>query len=137
MSSAQGRFTSPDPMNLGARIRYPQTWNMYAYTLNNPLRHVDPSGRWSTEIHNRIIDRAFPGLSAAGRDVLKRVSAHQDRLIPGQSNDLSYQHSMRAPGETAAQAQGRLQQFAKDRLEIAQYLNYTIQPLLPRLLWYK
>lgn len=38
MSAAQGRFTSPDPMNLGGRIRYPQTWNMYAYTLNNPLR---------------------------------------------------------------------------------------------------
>jgi len=44
MSSAQGRFTNPDPMNLGARIRYPQTWNMYSYTLNNPLRYVDASG---------------------------------------------------------------------------------------------
>jgi RHS repeat-associated core domain len=123
MSSAQGRFTSPDPMNLGARIRYPQTWNMYSYTLNNPLRYVDPSGRWSREIHNRIIDRAFPGLSVAGRDVLKRVSAHQDRLVPGQSDSLSYQHSMRAAWETPAQAQERLQQFSKERLEAAQILN--------------
>jgi RHS repeat-associated protein len=123
LSNTQGRFTSPDPMNLGSRIRYPQTWNMYSYTLNNPVRYVDPSGRWSTEIHNRIIDTSFPGLSSAGRDVLKGVSAHQDRLIPGQSRDLSFQHSMRAPWETPAQAQERLQQFAKERLEAAQILN--------------
>ena len=123
MSSAQGRFTSPDPVNLGARIRYPQTWNMYAYALNNPQRYVDPTGLWSTGIHNRIINAAFPGLSVSGRDSLKRVSAFQDHLFPGQSRHLSYQHSMRAPWETPQQAQAKLQQFAKERMEAAQILN--------------
>jgi hypothetical protein len=96
---------------------------MYTYTINNPLRYVDPTGRWSTEIHNRIIDRAFPGLSPGERDVLKRVSAHQDRLFPGQSRHLAYQHAMRAPWETPAQAQARMQQFVKERREAAQMLN--------------
>jgi RHS repeat-associated protein len=45
MSSAQGRFTSPDPAgNFVANAADPQSWNMYAYARNNPLAFVDPSG---------------------------------------------------------------------------------------------
>src|SRR5579875_3515240 len=43
-ASAVGRFTSPDPMNLGANLLDPQTWNAYAYVRNNPLALVDPMG---------------------------------------------------------------------------------------------
>jgi len=43
-ASAVGRFTSPDPMNLGADLLDPQSWNAYAYVRNNPLALVDPSG---------------------------------------------------------------------------------------------
>ena len=44
MSSAQGRFTTPDPLMASARASNPQTWNRYSYALNNPLRFVDPDG---------------------------------------------------------------------------------------------
>jgi RHS repeat-associated protein len=44
MSSAQGRFTSPDPMMASAHVANPQSWNRYTYTLNNPLRYFDPDG---------------------------------------------------------------------------------------------
>lgn len=44
MSAAQGRFTSPDPLLSSAHIASPQSWNRYAYTLNNPLRFTDPFG---------------------------------------------------------------------------------------------
>jgi RHS repeat-associated protein len=45
VSSSQGRFLSPDPGGLAAADRSnPQTWNRYAYALNNPLTYVDPTG---------------------------------------------------------------------------------------------
>jgi RHS repeat-associated protein len=60
-SSAQGRFTSPDPRNvmlerqdaedaeegnalLKGYLQNPQHWNRYPYALNNPLKYVDPTG---------------------------------------------------------------------------------------------
>ena len=42
--AALGRFTSPDPMNVGADLANPQSWNLYSYGLNNPLRYTDPDG---------------------------------------------------------------------------------------------
>lgn len=43
-SSTQGRFTSVDPLMASGRANSPQTWNRYAYVLNNPLKLVDPTG---------------------------------------------------------------------------------------------
>jgi RHS repeat-associated protein len=42
--STQGRFTSPDEFLNSGRLESPQTWNRYAYVLNNPLAFTDPSG---------------------------------------------------------------------------------------------
>ena len=42
--SSQGRFTSVDPFMGSGRTFRPESWNRYAYVLNNPLRLVDPSG---------------------------------------------------------------------------------------------
>jgi RHS repeat-associated protein len=61
MSSAQGRFTSPDPLSwLGWQngndegkkkfqvwISNPQNLDMYAYVRNNPLTHTDPTGMYA------------------------------------------------------------------------------------------
>src|SRR6266508_3104186 len=44
-SSAQGRFTSPDEPLIDQYETDPQSWNLYAYTRNNPLRFVDHYGR--------------------------------------------------------------------------------------------
>jgi len=41
----QGRWLSPDPAGLAAaNPANPQSWNRYAYVLNNPLSLVDPLG---------------------------------------------------------------------------------------------
>jgi len=37
-----GRFLSPD--RVGGTPANPQSWNRYAYTLNNPVKYVDPNG---------------------------------------------------------------------------------------------
>lgn len=44
MSSAQGRFTTPDPGGAGASLFNPQSWNGYSYVNNRPLTHIDPDG---------------------------------------------------------------------------------------------
>ena len=43
-SGALGRLLSPDPHNAGADLMNPQSWNAYAYVVNNPLNATDPSG---------------------------------------------------------------------------------------------
>lgn len=45
--SSLGRFTSPDPMLNSAKPWDPQSWNRYAYALNNPLAIVDPTGLYN------------------------------------------------------------------------------------------
>lgn len=41
-----GRFTSPDRPFADQQISDPQSWNMYSYSGNNPLRYNDPTGLW-------------------------------------------------------------------------------------------
>lgn len=43
LGSTLGRFTSPDSTSYSS-LRFPQSWNLYAYTLNNPLSFIDPDG---------------------------------------------------------------------------------------------
>ena len=43
-ASAQGRFTSVDPLMASARTPDPQSFNRFVFVLNNPLRYVDPDG---------------------------------------------------------------------------------------------
>jgi RHS repeat-associated protein len=43
-ASAQGRFTSADPLLSSGETGNPQTWNRYGYVLNNPTRLVDRYG---------------------------------------------------------------------------------------------
>jgi RHS repeat-associated protein len=46
-ASAQGRFTSADPVFMNGERRFsPQDINLYAYCGNNPLTHIDPDGRY-------------------------------------------------------------------------------------------
>jgi RHS repeat-associated protein len=43
-SSGTGRFTRPDDWFAGADLGNPQSFNLYGYARNNPLRYVDPTG---------------------------------------------------------------------------------------------
>lgn len=47
ISGAQGRFTSPDKPFADQHPEGPQSWNLYGYVRNNPLRFIDPTGRCS------------------------------------------------------------------------------------------
>jgi RHS repeat-associated protein len=42
--SAQGRFTSVDPLLESGDPEDPQSWHRYCYAYNNPLKYIDPTG---------------------------------------------------------------------------------------------
>jgi RHS repeat-associated protein len=54
-SSVQGRFTKPD--TFGGRLTNPQTLNLYAYVLNNPLKWADPTGHAAQDPKNNGKDK--------------------------------------------------------------------------------
>ena len=51
MSSAQGRFTSPDKPFADQHPEDPQSWNLYGYVRNNPLAHIDSDGQACTALN--------------------------------------------------------------------------------------
>lgn len=57
-ASLHGRFTSVDPLLASGTIYDPQTWNRYSFTLNNPLKYIDPTGMyvWSDSLGGSALD---------------------------------------------------------------------------------
>jgi RHS repeat-associated protein len=69
-SGAQGRFTSPDEPFADQYESEPQSWNLYSYSRNNPLRYIDPTGRKciKTDSGSMADDGTGGGCEAAGVD---------------------------------------------------------------------
>src|SRR6266404_5059665 len=92
-----GRFLQPDPKEFAAG-----DYNLYRYCHNDPVDKSDPLGLWPTDIHNEIIDKALKDkLSDSERQILKDASREVDR---DQSTKGSFQHAMRAPGQSVGDA---------------------------------
>ena len=74
-SGAQGRFTSPDHTFMtGQRISDPQQWSLYAYTRNNPLKYIDPSGRdIRIAVSNQVVGTSTVNRLPGGRNVRGQV----------------------------------------------------------------
>ena len=79
-ASAQGRFSSPDPLLGSANPLDPQSWNRYTYGLNNPLRYIDPLGlyEWDTTL----------GGSATDDELRKQLSKKDANKIIDRRNDI-------------------------------------------------
>ncbi|MGB6690791.1 MAG: RHS repeat-associated core domain-containing protein [Terracidiphilus sp.] len=59
LSASQGRWLSPDPAGAAAvDPTTPQSWNRYAYVLNNPLGLIDPFG---LECEDEFYQFYYPG----------------------------------------------------------------------------
>ncbi len=68
-SGAQGRFTSPDQPFIDQDPSNPQSWNLFGYGRNNPLRYSDPTGRKCVDTNNGPADDGTGGgCAAAGVD---------------------------------------------------------------------
>jgi RHS repeat-associated protein len=59
------RFYSVDPLASSATLARPDTWNRYAYTLNNPVKHIDPTGE---ETYLVIYGRPYTANNLSPRD---------------------------------------------------------------------
>jgi RHS repeat-associated protein len=78
LHSIQGRWLQPDPAGLSAvDVSNPQTWNRYAYALNNPLKYNDPTGLWCVWDDGTGHD-ADPGEGGANSDQCAGAGGHWD-----------------------------------------------------------
>jgi RHS repeat-associated protein len=82
-ASAQGRFTSPDPVIITPeRLRDPQQLNRYAYVRNNPLRLVDPTGEDLNCTGNaNSQDQCFAFLQDIAGDAADRLSINESGQV--------------------------------------------------------
>ena len=108
--SSLGRFMTPDWAAKPTAVPYahygnPQSLNLYSYVQNNPTTIGDPDGHWptfrlgGTWTHSDIVDAAYPGLSAAQRQIIKNGSAKADE---DQSRAGAPAHGMTPKGEDKA-----------------------------------
>lgn len=79
-----GRFMSVDPLLSSGSIYDPQTWNRYAYTLNNPLKYIDPFGLYvyaegTTDEEKKKFEQGLKDLEKS-RNAYKKGSADYNRL---------------------------------------------------------
>jgi RHS repeat-associated protein len=62
-SGAQGRWTSTDPILISnQRLVYPQRWNLYSYSSNNPLAFIDPDGKEVQVLDDEALKRILSTL---------------------------------------------------------------------------
>jgi len=92
-SSAQGRFTSVDPV--AGNTLDPQTLNKYSYVANNPLARIDPDGLYPRDQHQYITflmaailgipeaEAAQIGLGAGHADSWRHATTGLGIPIPG------------------------------------------------------
>ena len=85
-----GRFTSTDPLLSSATIYDPQTWNRYAYVLNNPVRYVDPLGlyEWDASLGGSATDEELKQRKG-GQKIIDRRNEFRNGLAKAAEHAMS------------------------------------------------
>jgi RHS repeat-associated protein len=66
-----GRFTSPDPLYFQVKMTAnPQRFNLYVYSINNPLKWTDPNGEEVTVASGSSIDEIY--IITGGKDEFEK-----------------------------------------------------------------
>ena len=99
-ASTMGRWMSPDKPFADQHVSNPQSWNLYAYTLNNPLRFVDQDGQIVVEKRDTTY---YTVSGATANEAMGNANQHFSGDFAGQTNanmSFTYQFS-RTPSENA------------------------------------
>jgi hypothetical protein len=94
----------------------------YAYVGGNPISNIDPLGLWGQDAHTAIIEAMFPGLPWGMQQAIERGSEDVDDPL-NQGPSTAFQHAMRAPGQSVADAQRKMCAFVNSNLAAYQSLS--------------
>ena len=109
------RFISEDPAGMSG-----SGTNLYGYVGNDPGDESDPSGLWSTRAHRALIRHAFNGCNVSAQETKAIEDAsEQFDSDTGLSEDWAFAHSMRAPGQSVADAVSRRNAWISEELKFA------------------
>jgi RHS repeat-associated protein len=82
-SGAQGRFTTVDPVFATASLFDPQSWNGYAYVLNNPHTFVDTDGHLPILAVTALVGAGIGGTVGAVREIVAERETGTGTLSAG------------------------------------------------------
>jgi RHS repeat-associated protein len=110
LGSELGRFSTPDEFFVGSVSESPQSWNLYSYVLNNPLKYTDPTGRIPTDfidlksgVRTTIEDNIDQVIAATADEISKLQKLWEDGSSAYYSNLRALQNSNRNQNMTGAQ----------------------------------
>jgi RHS repeat-associated protein len=87
-SPIQGRWLSPDPYNGSYDASNPQSFNRYAYVLNNPLSYTDPQGTNYTDSNGNYC-LTWNSTNSAGT-IVSNVLCTSSNPSPSSSTNLPW-----------------------------------------------
>ena len=96
---------------------------LYAYVGNDPVSLVDHDGNYPTAIHEQIVDRAFPGLTAQQRQTLKSASYWMDHSATSQMKSHNHEHFMKSRGQNPAAAAAAARSYIQNQSQAAQAIQ--------------
>jgi len=130
-SSSLGRFMEVDPLGASTKATNPQTWNRYTYSLDNPIKYIDPDGRdirLSTEGNGGAVKEMLVqgAMRPSSRAELQSLASNHDITVTykdAQLNTLSQIQQLMGSGKGVTDGSTHLDSEVKSATTGKDHLN--------------